>query len=97
MQLPHRRLLGRAATADAVTFTSSSTVEHFVAMAGTERVPPVVACIGPVTAGTARRLGLHVDVEAAEHTIDGLVAALADHFTGRSGGAPAQPSAPASR
>jgi uroporphyrinogen III methyltransferase/synthase len=65
----------RVAEADAVTFTSSSTVEQFVA-AGPWRVPPVVACIGPVTAGTARRLGLAVDVEATEHTIDGLVAAL---------------------
>ena len=36
----------------------------------------MVACIGPVTAATARDLGLNVDVEAAEHTIDGLVDAL---------------------
>jgi uroporphyrinogen III methyltransferase/synthase len=68
--------LDRVAAADAITFTSSSTVEHFVAAAGLDRVPPVVACIGPVTAATARRLGLTVDVEAAEHTIDGLVEAL---------------------
>jgi len=39
-------------------------------------VPPVVACIGPITADTARAAGLTVDVVAAEHTIDGLVAAL---------------------
>jgi uroporphyrinogen III methyltransferase/synthase len=67
----------RVASADAITFTSSSTVERFVAAAGTDAVPPVVACIGPVTADTARRLGLDVDVEAGEHTIAGLVDALA--------------------
>lgn len=67
------------ATADVVTFTSSSTVRHFVELAGVEAVPPVVACIGPITAATARELGLAVTVEAAEHTIAGLVAALEDH------------------
>ena len=66
-----------AAAADVVTFTSSSTVERFVEALGRDAVPPVVACIGPITAATARRLGLTVDVEAAEHTIDGLLAALA--------------------
>ena len=37
---------------------------------------PLIACIGPVTAAAARRAGLRVDVEAPEHTIDGLMAAL---------------------
>ena len=40
------------------------------------RCPPVVACIGPVTAATAREHGLTVDVEADVHTVDGLVDAL---------------------
>ena len=65
-----------AAKADAITFTSSSTVTNFLAVAGLDAVPPVVACIGPVTAETARDAGLHVDVMAGEHTIDGLVQAL---------------------
>jgi uroporphyrinogen-III synthase len=43
---------------------------------GIGAVPPVVACIGPVTAATARARGLMVDVEADVHTVDGLVAAL---------------------
>ncbi len=70
---------GRAAvaSADAVTFTSSSTVERFVAAFGADAVPPVVASIGPVTSETARRLGLRVDVEASDHSIAGLVTALA--------------------
>jgi len=64
------------ARADVVTFTSSSTVTNFLAAAGADAVPPVVAAIGPVTAGTARANGLRVEVEAAVHTIDGLVDAL---------------------
>jgi uroporphyrinogen III methyltransferase / synthase len=62
--------------ADAVTFTSSSTVTNFLATVGRHAVPPVVACIGPVTASTASEAGLRVDVVAQTHTIDGLVAAL---------------------
>jgi uroporphyrinogen-III synthase len=81
---PDEAQLEALAEADAITFTSGSTVEHLVAAFGLERVPPVVACIGPVTAATARRLGLTVDVEAAAHTIDGLVDALVDHW--RAGG-----------
>jgi len=75
---PPSDLLVAAAGADAITFTSSSTVTNYVAAAGTDGVPPVVACIGPVTAGTARQLGLSVTVEADRHTIDGLVDALVD-------------------
>jgi len=45
----------------------------------TSRPKPLVACIGPITAKTARELGLRVDVEASEHTIPGLVRALREH------------------
>ena len=65
-----------ARRADAITFTSSSTVTNFVAAAGRDAVPPIVACIGPVTAETARSCGLAVDVVAGVHTIDGLVDAV---------------------
>jgi uroporphyrinogen III methyltransferase/synthase len=64
------------ATADMVTFTSSSTVTRFLEAAGHDAVPPAVACIGPITAGTARDQGLRVDIEAPVHTIDGLVEAV---------------------
>jgi uroporphyrinogen III methyltransferase/synthase len=64
------------AGADVVTFTSSSTVTNFLDAVGSGKVPPVVAAIGPITAATARDNGLRVDVEAAVHTIDGLVDAL---------------------
>ncbi|VFU19665.1 hypothetical protein SCFA_910009 [anaerobic digester metagenome] len=40
----------------------------------------VVACIGPVTAGTARELGLKVDVVAEEYTIEGLVRSLLGYY-----------------
>jgi uroporphyrinogen III methyltransferase/synthase len=59
-----------------VTFTSSSTVTGFLDVVHRNDVPPMVACIGPVTADTAASLGLHVDVVAGTHTIDGLVDAL---------------------
>ena len=64
------------AAADIITFTSSSTVEHALAAFGAAGIPGAVACIGPVTAATARDHGLTVDVEAPVHSIDGLVAAL---------------------
>jgi len=69
-----------ARSADAVTFTSSSTVTNYLDAVGEDAVPGVVACIGPVTAETARRRGLHVDVEAVEHTVAGLVDALVAHL-----------------
>ena len=64
------------AAADVITFTSSSTVDRFVAAFGADAVPPVVASIGPVTSGTARDHGLTVDIEASDHSIPGLVDAL---------------------
>jgi len=71
--------LAAVAAADVVTFTSSSTVRNFLAVC--DVVPPVVACIGPVTADTAREHGLRVDVEAEVHTIDGLLDALVAHLS----------------
>jgi uroporphyrinogen III methyltransferase/synthase len=32
-----------------------------------------IACIGPITAETAKEFGLKPDIVAEEHTIDGLV------------------------
>lgn len=65
-----------AADSDIVTFMSSSAVDRFVRLVGSESLPPVVACIGPITADTARAAGLQVDIEADEHTLDGLIDAL---------------------
>jgi uroporphyrinogen III methyltransferase/synthase len=68
---------------DCVTFTASSTVENFVAAFGAEEAARLlsgtrVACIGPITANTARERGLSVDAEANEYTIPGLVEAVVD-------------------
>jgi uroporphyrinogen III methyltransferase/synthase len=65
-----------AAAADAITFTSASTVTNYVEAAGTDLVPPVVACIGPVTAEAAAAAGVPVTVVAEVHTVDGLVDAV---------------------
>lgn len=60
---------------DAVTFTSSSSVRGFLDRASIPAGAKVI-CIGPVTARTARELGLDVTEVAGEFTEDGLVAAL---------------------
>jgi uroporphyrinogen III methyltransferase/synthase len=62
--------------ADLITFTSSSTVENFMALGLPWPARMQVASIGPVTSKTARELGLKVDVEARQHDIPGLVAAI---------------------
>jgi uroporphyrinogen-III synthase len=68
---------------DVMTFTSSSTVHGFLSAVGTDDFGrPLVACIGPVTAESARRGGLHVGLVADRYTIPGLVAALEAHFAG---------------
>jgi uroporphyrinogen III methyltransferase/synthase len=75
---PSPSALAEARKADAITFTSSSTVTNYLQVAGVDAIPPLVVCIGPVTAATAREAGLTVDVSATEHTIDGLVQAVID-------------------
>ena len=82
---PPPDLQARLAGVDVLTFTSSSTVENFIAMlrAGQGAKLPesvVIACIGPKTARTARHLGLRVDITAPEHTVPGLVAALENYY-----------------
>ena len=69
--------------ADVITFTSSSTVYNFVRAFPEDRLPAVlgdaeVACMGPVTADSARKLGLTVSIIAREYTTHGLVQAIAE-------------------
>jgi uroporphyrinogen III methyltransferase/synthase len=68
--------LGDIATADYVTFTSSSTVTRFLEATGGVPNGARVVSIGPVTSSTARDHGLEVHVEAERHDVDGLVEAL---------------------
>ena len=75
---------------DCATFTASSTVENFVRafgepVAGSLLSGSRVACIGPITAETARKYGIGVDVEADEYTIPGLVDAVVDLFAAGDG------------
>ena len=76
----------RLRDAHVVTFASASSVANFLAAAGPDLVPPVVAAIGPITAQAARSHGLQVTVEAPVHTIDGLVDALVE-WAGRTAAA----------
>jgi uroporphyrinogen III methyltransferase/synthase len=63
--------------ADYVTFTSSSTVEFFLAGAAAALRPETsLVSIGPVTSAALRDHGLEPAVEAQRHDIDGLVDAL---------------------
>jgi uroporphyrinogen-III synthase len=68
---------------DALTFTSSSTVRNFIRLtreAGLDpfHLPgnPIIACIGPITAASAREAGFPVDVVADEYTTGGLLKAM---------------------
>ena len=70
-------IFGGSPKPDWIAFTSSSTVQNFVSVAGAEALAGVrVASIGPVTSRAARDLGIEVAVEARAFTIDGLVEAL---------------------
>lgn len=78
-----------AAGVEAITFTSPSTVTNFLAIAEAAGLrpfaadrPPVVACIGPVTAAAAERAGLQPAIVARRFTAAGLVEALVEHFNG---------------
>ena len=62
--------------ADLITFTSSSTVENYMALGLPWPSGVQVASIGPVTSKTAREMGLTVNVEARRHDIPGLVEAI---------------------
>ena len=67
-----------------VTFTSSSTVTNFLGqidadlMSYLDRV--TFACIGPITAKTARENGLKVEIIPQQYTVDALVTAIEDHY-----------------
>ena len=82
---PQRAAQAFADGIDIVTFTSSSTVRNLLALLddGPGRAAlsgRIIACIGPVTAAAAREQGLPVDLEATEHTVDGLAQSLINHF-----------------
>jgi uroporphyrinogen III methyltransferase/synthase len=70
---------------DIVMFTSASTVRGFVGMLGEDQAidllrSTVVACIGPVTAEAAQRLGIHPAILPKTYTISALVHAVVDYY-----------------
>jgi len=82
---PALRRLFEAEPVDVVTFTSSSTAVNFASAFGEGLKGALeetkVACMGPVTADTARQLGMRVDIIAGEYTSRGLASAIAAFFT----------------
>jgi uroporphyrinogen III methyltransferase/synthase len=82
--LSELRGLLAARAVDLVTFTSSSTVTHFIARLGTD-APALLAdvpaaCIGPITADTARAAGLCVVVQPTTYTIAAFTEAIVSYF-----------------
>lgn len=70
-------LSGSAQYIDAANYRRMG--HHGIPMPSLNRA--IIACIGPITAQTAREVGLPVNVMAAEYTMDGLVAALVEYFS----------------
>jgi len=66
--------------ADMITFTSSSTVENFLALKLPMPENIKTASIGPITSKTMRAHGLDADVEAKQHDIPGLVEAIKKYW-----------------
>jgi len=90
-ETPDQALLDRLFNrrpADMLTFTSSSTVTNFHRLAagagynGPEAAA-AVACIGPITARTAGKLGYEVSAVAETYTIDGLCREIVNFFKHR--------------
>ena len=65
---------------DMITFTSSSTVENFLALNLPLSEKTKTASIGPITSKTMRSRGLQVNVEAKRHDIPGLVEAIRKYW-----------------
>jgi len=81
----HQRI--ESGQADAILFTSSSTVTSTLEALGAS-APQLLsrlalASIGPVTTRTLQAAGLEPTVQANPYTVDGLLDALEDHFKPR--------------
>ncbi len=68
---------------DVITFTSPSTIIHFMDIMGEDyKIPDSirVACIGPVTVTAAKKLGIRVDIVQETYTVPGMVEAIKEKF-----------------
>ena len=69
---------------DIVIFTSSSTVKNLLGLLYDDATllnAKTVATIGPVTAETARQMGIEVNISAKKHTIQGLVSDIVRYYS----------------
>jgi uroporphyrinogen III methyltransferase/synthase len=66
--------------ADLITFTSSSTAEHFFALGLDWPEDCAAASIGPITSEMLRKKGIPPTFEASKHDIPGLTAAIVKYF-----------------
>jgi uroporphyrinogen III methyltransferase / synthase len=78
----------QAGEVDAITFTSPSTVTNFATLVGTKDLSKLlrnslVACIGPITAATARAHGIQDLIEPEKQTSAALVDIIASSLAGR--------------
>ncbi len=73
-----------AGSIDVITFTSSSTVKNFLALTGEKLLPAIkktkIACIGPVTAKTAKDAGLNVEIMPEQYTVPALLDTIETFF-----------------
>lgn len=67
--------------ADMITFTSGSTVEHFLALGLDWPEGCVAGSIGPVTSKTLRENRIEPAFEATPHDISGLVDGIVEYFS----------------
>ena len=70
---------------DVITFTSSSTVNHFVEILKKENLKKLlkgiaIACIGPITTQTAKKWGMKVHIQPKKYTIPAFTQAIVDYF-----------------
>lgn len=66
---------------DVLTFTSSSTARNFFDQVGKIPKDTVIACIGPITAGTVKELGYDTEIMPEKYTVEALSQAISDYFS----------------
>ncbi|MBM7614717.1 uroporphyrinogen-III C-methyltransferase [Alkaliphilus hydrothermalis] len=71
---------------DVITFTSSSTANNLMEILGEENKGLLenskIAVIGPITGNTVRELGLTIDFQGKEYTIEGLINGILEGYNG---------------
>ena len=73
---------------DVITFTSSSTVNHFAKLFKEEELKTLlkgiaIACIGPITTRTAKKWRMKVHIQPKEYTIPALARAISNYFANK--------------